>query len=175
MTNDLPLQFDPVLFAKQGRKVSGQIAAKELPRIAEATAKMDDSIINVSLSFSVSSLQFPKVQGTIDGSIVQTCQRCLNNAEVKLEQQFELLLINPHSQELASKEGYELYEYEGQFISTLELIEDEVLLAMPIVVKHADINDCDPKVREWLQQSKPANVEAKRDNPFASLKNLKIE
>ena len=174
MTNDLPLQFDPVLFAKQGRKVSGQIAAKELPRVAEAALKADDSIINVTMSFSVSSLQFPMVQGTIEGSIVQTCQRCLQDAEVKIDQQFELLLINPQSLELASKEGYELFEYEGQFISTLELIEDEILLAMPIVVKHQDINECDPKARKWLQQRKPTEAATKRNNPFESLKNLKI-
>ena len=174
MTNDLPLQFDPVLFAKQGRKVSGQIAAKELPRVAEAASKADDNIINVAMSFSVSSLQFPMVQGTIEGSIVQTCQRCLQDAEVKIDQQLELLLINPQAVELASREGYELFEYEGQFISTLELIEDEILLAMPIVVKHQDINECDPNARKWLQQRKSAKTATKRNNPFESLKNLKI-
>ena len=174
MTNDLPLQFDPVLFAKQGRKVSGQIAAKELPRVAEAVSKNDAGSISVTMSFSVSSLQFPMVQGTIEGSIVQTCQRCLQDAEVQIDQQFELLLINPQSQELASKEGYELFEYDGQFVSTLELIEDEVILAMPIVVKHEDISDCDPNVRKWLQQKKSTDVATKRSNPFESLKNLKI-
>lgn len=174
MTNDLPLQFDPVLFAKQGRSVSGQIAAKELPRIAEAAPNADDSMINVAMSFSMSSLQFPKVQGTIEGSIVQTCQRCLTDVEIDIKQQFELLLINPQSQEIASKEGYELFEYEGQFISTLEFIEDEVILAMPIVVKHQDINDCDPNARKWLNEGKTTEIKSKRNNPFESLKNLKI-
>lgn len=174
MTNDLPLRFDPVLFAKQGRSIAGQIATSELPRVAESAPETDDSIINVSMSFSVSSLQFPMVQGTIEGSTVQTCQRCLGDAAIEIKQQFKLLLINPQSQELASKEGYELFEYEGQFVSTLELIEGEVILAMPIVVKHENIEDCDPKARKWLKQREPADVETKRSNPFESLKNLKI-
>ena len=143
MTNNLPLQFDPALFAQQGRKLSGQIGTKELPRIKDTASETNEGIINVTMSFSVSSLQFPKVQGTIEGSIVQTCQRCLNNVEVEINQQFELLLINPHSQEIASREGYELFEFEGQFISTADLIADEIILAMPIVVRHKDISNCD--------------------------------
>ena len=104
MTNDLPLQFDPVLFAKQGRSVAGQITTHEMPRIAEAAVK-SDCIINVTMSFSTSSLGFPMVQGTIDGTIVQTCQRCLGDVEIDVNQQFDLLLIGPESQELANQEG----------------------------------------------------------------------
>ena len=173
MTNDLPLQFDPVLFAKQGRSVAGQIAAHELPRIAEVAAK-SDCIINVTMSFSTSSLGFPMVQGTIEGSIVQTCQRCLGDVAIEINQQFELLLIKPESQELASQEGVEIFEYSDQFVSTIKLIEDEIILAMPIVAKHQNIEDCDPNARKWLQQSDHLPVEEKRRNPFASLKNLKI-
>lgn len=173
MTNDLPLQFDPVLFAKQGRRVAGQIAAHELPRIADSASKTD-SIINVTMEFSMSSLQFPMVQGTIEGSVVQTCQRCLADATVEIDQTYALLLINPESLELASREGLEIFEYSGQFVSTLALIEDEIILAMPIVVKHQDIEQCDPSARKWLQNSDRLSVEKDKPNPFAELKNLKI-
>ena len=75
---------------------------------------------------------------------------------------------------MASKEGLELFEYSEQFVSTLKLVEDEIILAMPIVAKHKNVEDCDPDARKWLQQSEHLPVEEKRRNPFASLKNLKI-
>ena len=137
MNNELPLRFDPVLFAKQGRTLAGEIAVQDMPRIS-STSTRNESTVSITMAFSMSSLHFPMVKGTIQGSIVQTCQRCLGDAEVKIDQTFTLVMINPESLELASKEGHEIYEYSGQFVSTIDMIEDEVILVMPIVVKHAD-------------------------------------
>ncbi len=175
MTNDLPLQFDPVLFAQQGRSIAGQIEARELPGFSESASKSDGTI-DVTMAFSTSSLKFPMVQGTIVGSIVQTCQRCLGDVAVEIDAPFKLLLVNPESLELASKEGHEIYEYSGQYVSTVEFIEDEILLTMPIVVKHQNIDQCDPEARKWMQKQEPLDVEVKthKPNPFASLKNLKF-
>ena len=97
MTNDLPLRFDPVLFAKRGRQLAGKIAVRDLPRVMEL-APNSDSEISVTMSFSTSSLQFPMVKGTIEGEVVQSCQRCLGDATVKIDGQFELLLVNPFRQ-----------------------------------------------------------------------------
>ena len=174
MSNDLPLHFDPVLFAKQGRRVSGYIATHALPRIEDSTAGSDNRI-TVNMSFSTSSLQFPMVQGTIVGSVVQTCQRCLGDVVVEFNIQLTLLLANPDSVDMASKEGYEIFEYSGPSVSTIELIEDEILLAIPIVVKHATVEECDPDARKWLETETIEFVEKDRPSPFAKLKDLKTQ
>jgi uncharacterized protein len=172
MTNDLPLRFDPVLFAKQGRQIEGDLAIREMPRIVDLTPK-PDSKLHVTMSFSTSSMQFPFVKGTIEGQVVQSCQRCLGDTVVEIDQQFELLLISPDSAELATQEGHDLFEYSGQFISTIELIEDETILAMPIVPRHESLKECEPIAQKWIQQKEHEPADAKRDNPFAALKNLK--
>ena len=172
MNNDLPLRFDPVLFAKQGRNVSGNIELSQLPRLA-ASSKQNIGSVSVTLLFSMSSMQFPMVNGTIHGSIMQSCQRCLNDTEVPIEAEFILVMANPQALALASKEGHEIFEYTGQFVETITLIEDEIILGLPIVIKHEQISDCDPVAQKWMQKEPNEFVEEK-DNPFASLKDLKI-
>ena len=174
MNNDLPIRFDPVLFAKQGRSLSGKIPVKQMSRIANGSANVTN-FVTVKMSFTVSSLQFPMVKGTIEGNIVQTCQRCLGDVELTIDHQFELIMINPDSLSLASKEGHEIFEYDGQFIETINIVEDEVILILPIVPKHENIEDCDPTARKWLFDAEHVELEQERRNPFASLKDLKIQ
>lgn len=173
MNNDLPIRFDPVLFAKQGRALSGEIPVSEMSRVATGSATTDNSV-TVEMSFSVSSLQFPMVKGTIAGNIVQTCQRCLGDVQLEIEHQFELVMINPESLSLASKEGHEIFEYDGQFVETIAMVEDEVILTLPIVPKHENVEECDPTARKWLFDAEHVELEQKRRNPFESLKDLKI-
>ena len=173
MANALPLRFDPVLFAKRGRRFAGNIAAGDLPRIIEL-APHAQSDIHVTMSFSVSSLQFPMVRGTIEGEIMQTCQRCLGLTRTRVNSRFELLLVTCGASELASQEGHEVFEYSGQFVSTAALIEDEIILSLPIVARHEDVAACDASARQWTREFSQVPASDKRDHPFAKLKDLKF-
>jgi uncharacterized protein len=172
MSNDLPLRFDPVLFANRGRQFAGNIPVQDMPRIIELAPNSDGEFY-VTMTFSMSSLQFPMVKGTIEGKIVQSCQRCMGNTAVPISSQFQLLLITPDSLALASEEGHEIFEYTGQVITTANLIEDEIILAMPIVAKHTDIEMCDSSVKKWMHEFDEVPTDEK-DNPFAKLKDLKL-
>lgn len=172
MSNDLPLRFDPVLFANRGRQFAGNIPAKDMPRIMELAPNSDGEFY-VTMTFSISPLKFPMVKGTIEGEVVQTCQRCMGNAAVPISGKFQLLLITPDSLELASEEGHEIFEYTGQVISTANLIEDEIILSVPIVAKHEDIEKCESSVKQWLHEFDEVPTDEK-DNPFAKLKDLKL-
>ena len=74
MSNDLPLRFDPLLFANRGRQLAGNIPVQDMPRLM-GLAPNSDGEFYVTMAFSMSSLQFPMVKGTIEGEIVQSCQR----------------------------------------------------------------------------------------------------
>ncbi len=172
MSNDLPLRFDPVLFAKRGRQFEGKIPVENMPRIMEL-APNSDGEFDVTMEFSISSLQFPMVKGTIEGEVVQSCQRCMGDAAVPISGKFQLLLVSPDSLELASEEGHEIFEYDGQQITTASLIEDEIILSMPIVAKHTDIEKCESNVKQWMHEFDEVPTDEK-ENPFAKLKDLKL-
>ena len=113
------------------------------------------------------------VKGTIEGEIVQSCQRCMGDVVVPIKVQFQLLLVTPDSLELASEEGHEIFEYTEQVISTANLIEDEIILSMPIITKHTDIEKCESSVKQWMHEFDEVPTDEK-DNPFAKLKDLKL-
>ena len=172
MSNDLPLRFDPLLFAKRGRQFAGNIPVHDLPRIMEL-APNSESEFHVTMTFLMSSLQFPMVKGTIEGEIVQLCQRCMSDASIPVRSQFQLILVTPDLVEHASEEGHEIFEYTGQSITTATLIEDEIILSMPIVAKHLDMEDCDITVRQLMHEFDEVPADEK-ENPFAKLKDLKL-
>ena len=171
MANDLPLIFDPVLFARRGRHFAGNIAVSDLPRIIEL-APHAQSDIHVTMSFSISSLQFPMVKGTIEGEIMQTCQRCLGQTRTSINGRFELLLVTGEASEPAGQKSHEVFEYSGQYVSTAALIEDEMILSLPIVARHEDAAECDATARQWAQEFARVPAGEKPDNPFAKLKHL---
>ena len=172
MSNDLPLRFDPVLYARRGRQIAGDILVHDLPRIMEI-APNSESNFHVTMTFSMSSLQFPMVKGTIEGEIVQLCQRCMSDATVAIHSEFQLILVSPDLVEDASEEGHEIFEYSGQSITMATLIEDEVILSMPIVAKHAELKDCDTTVKQLMHEFDEVPTDEK-ENPFAKLKDLKL-
>ena len=173
MANQLPLRFDPVLFAKRSRYFAGSIAVGDLPGIIEL-APHAQSDIHVTMSFSISSLQFPMVKGTIEGAVTQTCQRCLGRISTSINGRFELLLVTGEASEPVSRQGYEVFEYSGQFVSTAALIGDEVILSLPIVPRHEDAADCDATAGQWAQEFARVPAGEKPDHPFAKLKHLKL-
>lgn len=172
MNNDIPLRIDPDLFAKQEREFSGELDVADLPRIVEITPNPDTKIM-VAMSFSRSSLKYPLVKGTIEGQVVQTCQRCLTNTNVTINSQFELLLVSSEAVESAIQEGHEIYEYNEQLIETVSLLEEEVMLALPIVAKHEHLDECSASAQKWITNKEHVPADQPRANPFAKLKDLK--
>ena len=173
MNNDIPLRIDPVLFAKQERQFSGELVVADLPRIVEITPNPATQIV-VTMSFSKSSLHYPLVKGTIDGEVVQICQRCLRHTNVAINSQFELLLVSGAAVESASQEGHEVFEYNEQHIDTVDFLEQEIILALPIVPKHSLLDECSASARKWIKNKEHVPADQPKENPFAKLKDLKI-
>jgi uncharacterized protein len=104
-------------------------------------------------------------------ALPQTCQRCLGPVDVPVsfERQFRFVA----SEEVAAVEDEESEEdvlVLSRDFNLLELVEDELLMALPVVPKH-DV--CPDAVK--LQVADPDFVEeaAEKPNPFAILGQLK--
>lgn len=173
MNIDIPLQIDPVLFAKQERTISSELTIADLPRIVEITPNPETSI-TVVMNFTKSSLQYPLVNGTIVGQVVQTCQRCLSDTSVTINSEFELLLVSSANSDTVVEEGHEIYEYSEPFIDTISFLEEEIMLALPIVAKHERLDECSAGVQKWIANKEYLPAEQPKANPFAKLKDLKL-
>jgi uncharacterized metal-binding protein YceD (DUF177 family) len=47
--------------------------------------------------------------------------------------------------------GFEAFELEDGRFQPAQLIEDELIVAIPLVPKHARIEDCGSLAREWVE------------------------
>ena len=172
MNTELPLRIDPVLFAQQERQIRGELRIADLPEIVGITSQPDNAL-TVVMSFSKSSLQYPLLKGTIEGEVVQSCQRCLGETVILIDEVFELLLVPPEVAEAAQQEGQDIFEYSEMSLDVLILIQEEVMLALPIVAKHESLDECLPIAQKWIKNKEHVPADQEKENPFAKLKDLK--
>jgi len=101
--------------------------------------------------------------------LILTCQRCMHPLSLDLEVK-RRFLVAPNEAlanklEDSAQDDYDVIAHNKQF-DLLALIEDELLLALPIVPKHLQ---CEPPVMAQTEASQAST----RQRPFAVLSTLK--
>jgi uncharacterized protein len=146
-------------FANSQLELSGSLALAKLPRLAEILANKDKSIINFELVGTGKQFRQPGLHLTIKANLVVTCQRCLDEMMVNLDLSFDYLISNAEINEAEDDDEIDWLEATHE-MNVGELIEDELLLALPIAPTHA--HDC----------SKLSTQSGDKPNPFAVLKGV---
>ncbi|ABF09310.1 DUF177 domain-containing protein [Cupriavidus metallidurans] len=187
-------ETDLFAFCRKGSNATGDVATRDLPRIlaetaADAPASAPDETFHYTVAGSVRDEAVepgtPVVQRlfldvAVNGRVWLDCQRCLGvYAEpIATEMCFEVV-VSEAAAEAAPMDDDETDVIVGsKKFSVLELIEDEVLLALPTAPKHAVC----PSVHESLVTGADGEVEPeappeeeKRPSPFAALASLKTK
>ena len=101
------------------------------------------------------------------------CNRCLDGTDVIIDSQLEVVLVSNDEQAERLQEAFDICLVEDQKLFLQDFIEDEILLAMPIVILH---DQCEPakELIEALPENEDTEAQQKEDNPFAVLKDLKL-
>ena len=148
------------------RGVQGRLPLSALTRL-EGSLLDTKGEVRFALEFDRDSLQVPYVELRIDAELPLVCQRSMDRFLLPVRIVQRLGLIRDEADEAALPEGYEplLVPDDGE-LRTAELVEDELILAVPVVpVKPGS----EAVERDW-----PATqVEQERANPFAALSALK--
>jgi uncharacterized protein len=103
--------------------------------------------------------------------IVLTCQRCLELAPFELAVDRHFRFVDSEETALAQDDENEedLLALDRKF-NALELIEDELIMNLPLVPRH---QACHNSVLEGLAQEIQNDPQFQRPNPFAALEKLK--
>ena len=123
-----------------------------------------DKIVAGKLRFGFSDAQGGSalLQGNATVIIDAVCQRCLQPLQVPLEAELKLLF---GSEPAGSKTGagFEVWELAADKLRPLDVVEEALVMAMPLAAMHVDDEACyGPDVE--------AGDEDERIRPFASLK-----
>jgi uncharacterized protein len=154
---------DPFTFARADGLHSGQAALAAMPRLQDRLAG-DAGTVAYVVHGKVDQRQRPLLELEITGNPSLRCGRCLGPLDFALQLQSRVLLIEPGAvmQEDDDPESPEWIEA-GPELDLLELIEDEILLSLPLSVRHAQ-GSCS----DGGELSRTSG----RDNPFSKLATL---
>jgi len=171
----LPVEVEPFKLVEQGRLFEGRIPQHDFSRLNELLFSDDNEnnkLVNVELEFTRSDAGYPVIKGHIKAELQMLCNRCLDATDLNIDTDIEVVLVSSDEQAERLQEGFDTWLVEDQKLFLQDFIEDEILLAMPIVISH---DDCEP-ARELIE-ALPGDEdtdEQQRENPFAALKDLKL-
>ncbi len=158
----LPELIDPLLCASRGRHWQGKLSLSRMSRLADMIVNLEDEV-DVDLRFHQAG-RTPIVTGFVRANIKVQCQRCLGPVNVEVDQAVSLGLVTSLEEGDLLPESYEPLLLEQERIRLADIVEDELILAIPPIPRHEHCEVCD------IQQE-----EVKRPNPFEVLTNLKAK
>ncbi len=159
--------IDPIQLADKGVRLAGTLPLKGMRRLMEMCADEQGSV-SVDLQFERDpSNGMRAVHGRIDAHVELVCQRCMGRLTIELHSEPRLTLLRCGEREDLVEAGDALVI--EQPITLGDLVEDELLLEVPMVPMHAP-DQC--PAQRLIADNKPEK-EATRANPFSILEKLK--
>ncbi|HEX7381187.1 MAG TPA: YceD family protein [Nevskiaceae bacterium] len=131
---------------KQGEwSFTGTVAIRELPRVRAACAgHAAPADVDIHLRVERSTRGPVLIDGRIAGVLPLQCQRCLGICEWRFELRPALEVVRGGTQACDTESGREPLELaEEGLLAPRILIEDEILLALPMAPRHA-VGQCQP-------------------------------
>ncbi|MEH6421748.1 YceD family protein [Pseudomonas sp. CGJS7] len=162
----MPDLLDAWRLVASRRGVEGRLPLSALTRL-QGVLLDTQGFVEYSLDFDSDELQVPYVELKIDTELPLLCQRTLERFLFPVQILQRLGLIREEADEAALPPGYEpLLMPEDGMLRASELVEDELILAVPVVPMSPG--------SEAVQADWPA-PQAEQDsvNPFAALASLK--
>ncbi|TAH38888.1 MAG: DNA-binding protein [Gammaproteobacteria bacterium] len=132
MSNALPDFVDPWRMAQARRGFAGSIALRQFSRLAGMLASTDGEL-NYRVDFGRDESGVTYLDVHADADLVLTCQRTLQAFALPVRIDQRLGLIREEAQEAALPEGYEPLLVADGKASIRDVIEDEMILALPLV------------------------------------------
>ncbi len=167
----LPAQIAPYKFARQARPLKGVLSLDEMARLQGLLAN-SDGWIDVDLTFGRDEQGVYFAIGSLQATVEMICQRCMKAMTVEVATDVKLGFCSDAGKVQEIPDAYEPCVIEDEPVALAELIEDELILALPLVALHPE-QSCQP----WLEKNRAEVVEQevteKRKNPFAALEGFK--
>jgi uncharacterized protein len=162
-----PFVIDAFEFCRGKESREGERAVAEFARLSEEVANTS-GMVRWSVQGGVHALGYPMLRLSVQANVQLMCQRCLTPYTFEIESESALVLAKSEdaADELEGKLADEDVDVivGSKTLNIIDLIEDEVLLEVPLSPRH----DVCP---DQVGQSVEAAAVAKKTSPFEVLKN----
>ncbi|HET7923235.1 MAG TPA: YceD family protein, partial [Gammaproteobacteria bacterium] len=171
MSSGPPEFLDLAHVTRQPLELAGRIRVGSMPRLRAVLAD-DDGEVAFRLRARHEAGR-TVVQGQADAELMLACQRCLQPMRQALSTEFRLAWVRNEAEAAALEAGScePLLAPDGR-VRVSTLLEDELLLALPIVALHETQSCRADVVAGGVEQAAMPQAETE-PNPFAMLQQLK--
>ena len=167
----LPKQIDAVKLVNTNQQLNAKIDSKNLTRLKSAVTQCSD-FVECEIEFHQDESKHRLMTGSINSQVSMICQRCLEEVDFSIQSRFQIGLVFNDEQAAQLPRAYEPVELDSEGrLELWEVMEDEVLLALPILPTHAE-GECEMKALPE-PSVEITDFSGKADNPFAVLAKLK--
>lgn len=152
------------------RRFEGKMPLAAMPRLAADLAEPTGDVV-FDLDFDKDELGVAYVHVRADAALPLICQRSLDRFELPVHIDTRLGLITREADEAGLPQGYEPLLTADGVLKLADVVEDELILAVPAVPVRPGSEHVD---RTW-GDAEGEPVTAARENPFKVLKKIKIQ
>ena len=184
--------IEPFALATQGWTIEGKIPLVSLERLGALVRSSQSSEgedvssssscelegdVEFTLHFDIDEVGAPRIGGDASTTLKLQCQRCMEGMEYPISLKVRLGIVPSRKAAENLPDSYDPLVVSDEEISIASILEDELILAMPIVAMH-EIENC---IQNEALSSQNSDNEAgqenltpsRRENPFAVLSQLK--
>ncbi len=166
MSNQLPVFIDPLRFAHRGQTVSGNVSLQGMERLSSYLYD-NDGEVSVTLEFGVDSQEVYYMSVALRAHVHVVCQRCLQSMGLLVSHESLAGLVKSEAAIERLSSEYEPFVVEPEPVLLKALVEDELILAMPVASMHLP-EECENEVLDNIPLKDEPEL-----NPFSVLAQLK--
>lgn len=163
----LPKKIDPRKLAEREAEFRGTARVADMPRLASCLVD-DEGTVEVLIRFARDEQRLRTISGSACGGVRMTCQRCLEPVSVEIDATLSLAVVLTDEQAQNLPRYYDPLIMETDEIELLPIIEDELMLSLPLVPFH---DDC--SIQTSFGDAEAARAQEDKPNPFSVLAQLK--
>jgi uncharacterized protein len=171
MFEKIPEFIDPVHSAEHNKRFIATVKQSDLKRLKQQLVKAD-GLVEVDLEFKRHpKLKSPTFTLKVKTALCLECQRTLEPFMLPVDTAISGVFVSSLALAEDLSEDIEVYELPDDKVSTYELIEEELLLSLPMVPRQ------DGEILSWQAQTalpeELDEVDDVKPNPFAQLQQLR--
>ena len=169
LTEPLPTTLDVRKAAAREATVSGVLALPELARLQGVLAS-ENGRVEAVFAFGRDEENRYVVTVSVDAEVEVHCQRCLDSMQVAVQSENRLAIVGDDDMAKQLPSQLEPWVVEEEQANLWALVEDELILSIPIVSYH-DSEQCKQLLDDYRRP--PEEPEEVADSPFKVLEQLK--
>lgn len=169
---NLPEKINPYRLAEAGAVLHGILHVKDMQRLCMELAQ-DDGHVEVRIELGVDQEGVRFLRGHFEAHLMLQCQRCMESFAYEIIGDFLSGVVASEEEAKRLPDRYEPVLTDEDMLVLQDVIEDELIIALPIVPMH-DQADCKVVLSNITLGPEQEEIE-KENNPFKVIEILRTK